>query len=354
MAVNSLVDIAVHAIVDVGVLLVCNWLLYFALQKLRTCGYINYWVLLFFGAAYTPVLCMLWVTGLFSIYYQLSHHDSFDLVIQNIEQLQWIGLTLPFCWFLFRLKNLVVTSLIEKYHEKAPSFDPVLVSIFSKIANVFLLFLSLMLIFEVIGIPLDSFMIFRGAFSIALGLAAQNILGNFFGGLMILAHRPFRVGDWISSPDKKVEGIVEEIGWNSTRIRTLERRPLHVPNSIFTHIVIMNSSLMYNRHIKQVVGLRYQDVDKIDKITHDIERMLRSHADIDQDQSVMADWIEFGSHALHIEIYAFTKTTNRALFRKVQQDICIKVVRIIENYGAEIAIPSQFLHVMQDKEKSSH
>ncbi len=170
---------------------------------------------------------------------------------------------------------------------------------------------------------------------------------------MIFAHRPFRVGDWISSPDKKVEGIVEEIGWHATKIRTLERRPLHVPNSIFTHIVIMNSSLMYNRHIKQIVGLRYQDVDKIDRITHDIERMLRSHADIDQDQSVMADWVEFGSHALHIEVYAFTKTTNRALFRKVQQDVCIKIVRIVEKYGAEIAIPAHFMHLTHDKEKAS-
>jgi len=353
MVMNSLIDVAFRAIIDVVVLLVCNWILYFALQKLKNSGYINHWVIIVSTAAYSPVLCILWIIGIFSIYYQLNDNDQFCLAISNIEQLQYLFLAITVCWFLFRLKQLVEKEWLERYRNVSEQYDPVLFSIVSKCTNVIILFFSIVIIFQVIGVPLHTLMVFRGAFSIALGLAAQNILGNFFGGLMILANRPFRVGDWISSPDKKVEGIVEEIGWNSTRIRTLERRPLHVPNSVFTHIVIMNSSLMYNRHIKQIIGLRYEDVDKIEKITHDIERMLKSHADIDQDQLVMADWIEFGSHALHIEVYAFTKTTNRVLFRKVQQDICIKIVRIIEHHGAEIAIPAQFVHLMSDKDKAS-
>ncbi|MBP9844264.1 mechanosensitive ion channel family protein [Candidatus Babeliales bacterium] len=255
-----------------------------------------------------------------------------------------------FSWFLFRLKFLIEKEFIEESQKSCSTIDPVLISIFSKIMTVILLFFIAGIIFQIMGIPFETLLIFRGAISIAVGFGAQSLLSNFFGSLMILVNRPFRVGDWISSPDKKVEGIIEEIGWTSTRIRTLERRPLYVPNSIFTHIVIMNSSLMYNRHIKQIVCIRYQDVDKIDKITHDIERMLRSHCGIDQDQSIMADWIEFGSHALHIEIYAFTKTTNRVLFRKIQQDICIKVVRVVENYGAKIAIPLHFVHTSHDHE----
>lgn len=352
MVINSLFDIAMRSMVDIAVLLLCNWLLFFALQKLQTCGYINRWILLLLHACYTPVLCGLWVVGIFSIYYQLSLHESFDIVIYNIDQLQWLSLAIIFSWFLFRLKMLIVKEFTELYQTSVNRFDPILISIFSKIGTIVISFFSVMIIFQIIGIPLQTLTIFRGAFSIALGLAAQNVLGNFFGSLIILINRPFSVGDWISSPDKKVEGIVEEIGWNSTRIRTLERRPLHVPNSIFTHIVIMNSSLMYNRHIKQIIGLRYQDVDKIEKITYDIERMLRSHTEIDQDQSIMADWIEFGSHALHIEVYAFTKTTNRVLFRKVQQDICIKIVRIIQSYDADIANPSHFMHVINDKDKN--
>lgn len=353
MMVNSLVDVAMHSIFDIGILMVCNWLLFFALEKLKTCGYINHWVILFFGAAYMPVLWMLWVTGIFSIYYQLSHNEYFDLVIKNIEIYQYFCLAAPFCWFLFRLKFLIEEKILEEHHEIRKNYDPVVISVFSRIGTLFICLCSVVILFHAIGIPLETLLFFRGAFLIAFGFAAQNILGNFFGFIMVLVNRPFRVGDWISSPDKKVEGIVEEIGWNSTRIRTLERRPLHVPNSIFTHIVIMNSSLMYNRHIKQVIGLRYQDVDKIDKITHDIERMLRSHADVDQDQSVMADWVEFGSYALHIEIYAFTKTTNRVLFRKIQQDIYVKIVRIIEKYGAEIAIQAQLVQLTHDKEKVS-
>ncbi len=68
MVDHSLSDIAIRSLIDIGVLLICNWLLFFALQKLRTCGYINRWILLVFSALYTPILCAMWVVGLFSIY----------------------------------------------------------------------------------------------------------------------------------------------------------------------------------------------------------------------------------------------------------------------------------------------
>lgn len=66
---------------------------------------------------------------------------------------------------------------------------------------------------------------------------------------MIYFDRPFKVGDWIRSPDRQIEGTVERIGWRMTIIRTFDKRPLYVPNSVFSSIVVENPSRMLNRRI---------------------------------------------------------------------------------------------------------
>ena len=73
---------------------------------------------------------------------------------------------------------------------------------------------------------------------IAIGFAAKDLLSNFFGGLFIYLDRPFAVGDWIRSPDREIEGTVEQIGWRVTRIRTFDKRPLYIPNSVFSQISV--------------------------------------------------------------------------------------------------------------------
>jgi len=349
MSVNTLGNIAVQSLGDFIVLIFCNWVLFYALQKIKNCCYINRWFIIFLDAAYPPVLTLLWVVGFFSIYYQLSHNDSFELIIHNIHEYQSVCLIIPCCWFFFRLNSIIKNTLIDDYKKNAINFDPLLITMLTNVTTIVIAFFSIAIIFHFMNLPMDSLIIYRGALSIALGLAAQNILGNFFGGIMILTHKQFKVGDWISSPDKNIEGIVEEIKWNSTKIRTLDRRPFYVPNAIFTHIIIINSSNMYNRHIKQIIGLRYQDVDKINNITTDITMMLSTHPEIDHLQQATADWMEFGSHALHIEIDAFTKTTDRKLFRKAQQNIYVEITKIIYQHKAQIAIPITFIHSTIEK-----
>ena len=91
---------------------------------------------------------------------------------------------------------------------------------------------------------------------------------------MIYLDRPFDVGDWVRSPDKNIEGTVEDIGWRLTRIRTFDKRPLYVPNGTFSTISVENPSRMSNRRIKTNIGLRYDDANKVATIIADIESML--------------------------------------------------------------------------------
>ena len=164
---------------------------------------------------------------------------------------------------------------------------------------------------------------------------------------MILLDRPFSVGDWIRSPDREIEGTVEDIGWRLTRIRTFDQRPLYVPNAVFTNLAVENPSRMRNRRIYETIGVRYDDVGVLRQIVSDVESMLREHPDIDLNRTLMVNFVEFGPSSLDFFIYTFTRTKLWAEFHAIKQDVLFRIAEIIEGHGAEIAFPTQTLHVVQ-------
>ena len=162
---------------------------------------------------------------------------------------------------------------------------------------------------------------------------------------MIYLDRPFSVGDWIRSPDQNIEGTVENIGWRLSRIRTFDKRPLYIPNSTFARISVENPSRMTNRRIYETIGLRYEDINKVDSILKEITTMLQTHPDIDTGQTLMVNFTTFAASSLDFFVYTFTKTTNWQEFHRVKQDVLLKIADIISKHGAEIAFPTRTLHL---------
>ncbi|BBM66371.1 hypothetical protein VA249_30170 [Vibrio alfacsensis] len=160
---------------------------------------------------------------------------------------------------------------------------------------------------------------------------------------MIYFDRPFKVGDWIRSPDRQIEGTVERIGWRMTSIRTFDKRPLYVPNSVFSNIVVENPSRMLNRRIFETIGLRYDDADKVPAIIDEVREMLKNHKDIDARQTLIVNFDSFGASSLNFFIYTFTKTVNWIRYHEVKQDVLLQVMAIIKKHDADIAFPTQTL-----------
>jgi MscS family membrane protein len=163
--------------------------------------------------------------------------------------------------------------------------------------------------------------------------------------MMIYLDRPFDLGDWIRSPDKQIEGTVEKIGWRLTMIRTFDKRPLYVPNSVFTSIAVENPSRMSHRRIYETIGVRYDDVEKLPNIVDDVKVMLMAHAEIDQSQTMIVNFNSFAASSLDFFVYTFTRTTDWIKYHEVKQDVLFKISEIITGYGAEIAFPTSTLHV---------
>ena len=162
---------------------------------------------------------------------------------------------------------------------------------------------------------------------------------------MIYLDRPFSVGEWIRSPDKEIEGTVEDIGWRLTRIRTFDKRPLYIPNSVFASISVENPSRMSNRRIYETVGIRYQDISSMDAIVKQVTAMLMAHPEIDTTQTMIVNFNKFSDSSLDFFVYTFTKTTDWIEFHSIKQDVLLQIAEIIEKSGSEIAFPTSSIHL---------
>lgn len=181
-----------------------------------------------------------------------------------------------------------------------------------------------------------------GGAGIGIGFGTQQISQNFLSGLMLFFNRPFGVGDWIQV--STFEGTVERIGWYHTRIRTFDRRPLFIPNSLFATTPIENPGRMYNRRIKVELGLRYEDLDRIAEVTSKVKAMLKSHAAIDQRQTMLVNFNQWDSSSINLLVYTFTKTTVWSEWLDVQQDVFLQIAAIVKEAGADFAFPSTTLY----------
>ncbi|MBE3652332.1 mechanosensitive ion channel protein MscS [Vibrio navarrensis] len=261
---------------------------------------------------------------------------------QTGKQLAWLGMTKRlllialFVWIVIRL-----ISRIEDYILAQANHDETTVQAIAKVSRLFFLAIAMLTMMQAFGLSLSGLLTFGGVGGLIVGLAAKDLLSNFFGGLMIYFDRPFKVGDWIRSPDRQIEGTVERIGWRMTSIRTFEKRPLYVPNSVFSNIVVENPSRMLNRRINETIGVRYDDNQKLPIIIEQVRKMLEQHPDIDVTQTLIVNFNTFGPSSLNFFIYTFTKTVNWVEYHSVKQDVLLKVMEIIQQNGADIAFPTQ-------------
>ena len=147
------------------------------------------------------------------------------------------------------------------------------------------------------------------------------------------------------SPDKEIEGTVEDVGWRLTRIRTFDKRPLYIPNSAFASISVENPSRMSNRRIYETVGIRYADIKSMAAIVEQVTIMLREHPEIDTQQTMIVNFNKFSESSLDFFIYTFTKTTDWIKYHGIKQDVLLRLATIIEANQAEIAFPTSTLHI---------
>jgi MscS family membrane protein len=293
-----------------------------------------------------PLSVFIWIVGI-AFAAQIVQNRTGAVIFEAVAPVRDIGVIATVTWFLVRLIRRVEANIVRKGEEAEESFDRTTVDVTGKILRMSLIITAALVAMQTLGYSISGILAFGGVGGIAIGFAARDLLANFFGGLMIYLDRPFAVGDWVRSPDKEIEGTVEEIGWRLTIIRTFDKRPLYVPNSVFASISVENPSRMQNRRIYETIGIRYEDIDKMGAIVNDVKSMLTDHAEIDSSQTLIVNFNSFAPSSIDFFVYTFTKTTQWVRFHEIKQDVLLKISDIITAHGAEIAFPTSTVYLDQ-------
>lgn len=291
-----------------------------------------------------PSRALVWVLGI-SFAGEIVGAQTEAVVFTAIDMLRKVGVIFVLMWFAVRFTKLYEVRHIESKTKRGEEVDVTLVHGVGKLLRAAVFVTTGLIILQTMGINVAGLLAFGGVGGIAVGLAARDVLANVFGGLTIYMDRPFAVGDWIRSPDREIEGTVEEIGWRRTAIRTFDKRLLYVPNAVFTNISVENPSRMSHRRIKETIGVRYDDMAKVPAILEDVRKYLNESPDIDQSQTLMVNLNEFGDSSVNFFIYTFTRTTVWTEFHAAKEKVMLAISDIVERHGAEIAFPTTTVHV---------
>lgn len=291
-----------------------------------------------------PFTLLIWIVGL-AFAASIVQQATDAAIFEAVTPIRDLGVIAAITWFLLRFINNAQKNMIRYRADTGEELDHTTLDAVSKLLRLSVVITATLVALQTMGYSVSGVLAFGGIGGLAIGFAAKDLLANFFGGLMIYLDRPFAVGDWVRSPDRQIEGTVENIGWRLTCIRTFDKRPLYIPNSTFTTIAVENPSRMSHRRIYETIGIRYDDADRISAITSAVKQMLLEHPEIDSTQTLIVNFNAYAASSLDFFVYTFTKTTDWIKYHEVKHDVLLKIYDIITAHGAEIAFPTSTVHI---------
>lgn len=302
----------------------------------------NLWDDCVINSIYRPLTILVWLLGIiFTLEFFNNDLKALNISSETLINIRKAGIILVISLFLINLTNNFQKTITNNNKINNIDVDEATYEAVSKIVRLSIIITSGLIILQTFGFSISGVLAFGGIGGVAVGFAAKDMLANFFGGLMIYLDRPFRKGDWIRSPDRELEGTVENIGWRQTAIRNFRKNVIYIPNSIFMNIIVENPSRMTHRRIKEVIGLRYKDLSKMTHIVNDVKNMLLNHQDIDHDQVTIVNFNNYNDSSIDFFINTYANTKEWIKYHEIKQDVLIQVGNIIEKHGAEIAFPTR-------------
>jgi MscS family membrane protein len=296
-------------------------------------------------ALISPLGLILPVTGIFlALRLLLSVRPEW---VTSADTVFKVGSIAVLTWTGFRMLDALAILLGELAGKTDSRIDDQIVPLIRKAAKAFLAVLAFILVAQNLGYSVSGLLAGLGIGGLAMAMAAKDTLANLFGSLMILVDRPFHVGDWITFSGG--DGVVEEIGLRSTRVRTFAKTVVSIPNQALANATVENHSLMPKRRIKFTLGVTYSStVVQVRSLVAKIEDYLRVNPDIDQ-EFMLVKFTEFNASSLDLFIYCFTSSTDWTKHLSVKQDVNLKIMEMVEESGMSIAFPTQTVHLVEDQ-----
>jgi len=296
------------------------------------------WLKLLLPATFTlSVFLVIWFIDLINI-----TGVVLILILSGLEVLLWLILA----WGVVLISGVVAETIIVSPKINPKGIDASLVRTISKLLGILVGLYILVVGLRQLGVSLVPILTGLGVAGLAISLAARPTIENIIGGIMLYTDRPVRVGDFCEFG--KNRGTIVRIGLRSTRIRGMDRTIISVPNADFSQLELINLTRRDRIRLKTVLGLRYETTpEQLRHVLTNLREMLIAHPKIYRDD-VRVRFIRFGDFSLDLEIQAFAKTREWGTFLGIQEDIFLRIMRIVEGSGTGFAFPSQTVYVGKD------
>jgi MscS family membrane protein len=254
---------------------------------------------------------------------------------------------IAFTWMALRGVDIAVDSFrahLERGERRAALS---ILPLGGRTAKAFLLIVAVLAMVQNLGFNVTGLVAGLGVGGLAVALAAQKTIANLFGGVTLVADQPVRVGDFCKFGDGKV-GTVEEIGLRSTRVRTLDRTLVTIPNAEFSEVQLENYAARDRMLLLTVLGLRYEtSPDQLRHVLAEIRKLLIAHPMV-TDSPARVRFVGFGQYSLDLELFAYVATGVWDDFVRVREDVFLRIMDIVQASGTGFAFPSQTLYLGRD------
>jgi len=271
----------------------------------------------------------------------------------DLEVLEFISLLLralfivAATWLLFRVTDLLASRLEDRLVARGQPTVTAALPPGRKAVKAILFVFAFVAILDSFGFSVTALIAGLGVGGIAVALAAQKTIENLFGGITLYGDQPVRVGDFCRFGDQV--GTVEEIGMRSTRIRTLDRTLVAIPNSEFSNLKLENFAARDRIRLYATIGVRYETTpEQLRYILVEVRKLLYAHERVTPDPARIR-FVGFGAYSLDLELFAYVNTSDWNEFLGIREDIYLRIMDIIEASGTGFAFPSQTLYLGKDE-----
>ncbi len=274
--------------------------------------------------------------------WNLAPKDEFGLHLL-LNRLYLVLLYSGFIWIALRLADFIKLVMISRAGKKEDKYTGQIVPFFvDTIKLIIVVFGVLVILGSIFGVNVGTLVAGLGIGGLAIALAARETLENLLGSFTIFLDKPFVVGDLVNASG--ITGVVENVGFRSTRLRTLDKSYVTLPNKKMVDSELDNLSLRTSRRSNFTVGLTYDTgIDQMKAIVKDIQDYVDNHPNTNQDGRVR--FKEFGSSSLNIMVMYFVDTMDWTTYLDVKEEINYRIMEIVKTHEASFAFPSTSLYI---------
>lgn len=273
---------------------------------------------------------------------------ALDVPVQDfLRLLERLLLVVSALWLAFRLIDVATLALRARAEQRGNlGLLPALVPMqrFTKIAIVLF---GVLAVLGTMGVNITAGVAGVGVGGVAIAFAAQKSIENLFGGVTLFADRPVQVGDFCRYSGQV--GTIEEIGLRSTRVRTLDRTVITIPNAEFSNLALENFTKRDRMRLWTMIGVRYETTpEQLRFLLARLREILLAHPRVTEEPARVR-FVGFGAYSLDLEVFAYVNTADWSEFLEIREDIYLHFMDAVKQAGSGFAFPSSTTYLGRDE-----